>query len=87
MQEKDNAPAWLEIVEVAPGHVELRREGDGEDSQEPLLRMQFSREALLMMGPHLGDVARGMIAAGLQLVTELQRRSAEGGGEERTVLH
>ncbi len=66
--------AWLEIIETAPGQVELRREGgEVSDSEEPLLRMQFSQDARVILGDQLAEVTRVMISAGLHAVSELYR--------------
>ncbi len=85
--------AWLEIIETAPGKIELRREtirdtgevGVDTDAdapvgyatdEAPLLRMEFSRDAQALLGEHLGEVARTMIAAGIQAVSELYRKGS-----------
>ncbi len=89
MLKEENASSWLEIVEVAPGQIELRREPQEESlaTTEPLLRMQFSPDAQLLLGEHLGAVTQAMIAAGLQAAGELQRRMLQGEGGEARLLH
>ncbi len=77
------APTWLEIVQVSPGEVELRREGE----ETPLVAIRFSDETQLMLGGNAGEVARGMIGAGLQILGDIQRRIAEGRDEDSPVLH
>ncbi|NNM51064.1 MAG: hypothetical protein HKM02_02405 [Pseudomonadales bacterium] len=78
--------AWLEIVETAPGEVELRREGDVQ-SAPPLLRLQFSSDAQVMLGEHLSEVTRVMIAAGLQAVGDITRRGSSENLEGLHTLH
>ncbi len=84
--------AWLEIVETAPGQVELRREGGAvSDSEEPLLRMQFSQDARVILGDQLAEVTRVMITAGLQAVGDLYRNRSvvdlADVGEQAYTLH
>ncbi len=85
----EESSSWLEIVEVAPGQIELRREMGEERTavEEPLLRLQFSADAQLMLGEHLVAVTQAMIAAGLQTAGELQRRMLNGEGGEARLLH
>ncbi len=78
--------AWLEIVETAPGEVELRREGD-ELTVPPLLRLQFSSDAQVMLGEHLSEVTRVMIAAGLQAVGDITRRGSAESPDGLHTLH
>lgn len=67
-----SAAAFLEIVETEEGDVILRRADSMEGSSEPLVAIRFSPEARAMLGTHLGEIARGMIGAGVQLAGQLQ---------------
>jgi hypothetical protein len=57
----------------------LRRTDSSEGQSLPLVTIRFSEEAREQLGTHAGDVGRGMIGAGMQIVGQLQ--GAEGGGE------
>ncbi len=85
----EESSSWLEIVEVAPGQIELRREVGEErgGEAEPLVRLQFSADVQLMLGEHLATVTQAMIAAGLQAAGELQRRMLSGEDGEARLLH
>lgn len=58
----------LEIVELPDGQVVLRRSDASEGSSEPLASIHFSAEARTLLQGHAGDVGRGMMVAGLQIV-------------------
>lgn len=68
--------AFLEIVETDDGDVVLRRADSTEGNSEPLVSIRFSAEAKAMLGDHLGDIARGMIGAGVQMAGQVQAGSA-----------
>ena len=68
--------AFLEIVETDDGDVVLRRADSTEGNPEPLVSIRFSAEAKAMLGDHLGDIARGMIGAGVQMAGQVQAGSA-----------
>jgi len=68
--------AFLEIVETDDGDVVLRRADSTEGNSEPLVSIRFSAEAKAMLGDHLGDIARGMIGAGVQMAGQVQAGGA-----------
>ncbi len=68
--------AFLEIVETEDGDVVLRRADSTEGNSEPLVSIRFSAEARAMLGDHLGDIARGMIGAGVQMAGQVQAGGA-----------
>ncbi len=68
--------AFLEIVETEDGDVVLRRADSTEGNSEPLVSIRFSAEAKAMLGDHLGDIARGMIGAGVQMAGQVQAGGA-----------
>lgn len=68
--------AFLEIVETDDGDVVLRRADSTEGNSEPLVSIRFSAEARAMLGDHLGDIARGMIGAGVQMAGQVQAGGA-----------
>lgn len=79
--------AFLEIVETEDGDVLLRRADSTEGNSEPLVAIRFSAEAKAMLGGHLGDIARGMIGAGVQMAGQLQSGNAMASEEEPHLLH
>ena len=66
------ASPYLEIVELPSGEIVLRRTDSSEGQSLPLVTIRFSDEAREHLGAHLGDVGRGMIGAGMQIVGQLQ---------------
>lgn len=86
MEETDMSElAFLELVETESGEVVLRRSGDSSEA-EPLLRMQFSAEARLLLGSRLSDIARAMVGAGVQLAS-YHMANPDAGDDEPRVLH
>lgn len=59
-----------EIVELSNGDVALRRI-DSDEGSEPLVCIKFSEESLFFLGEAKLDVARSMIEAGLDNVSEI----------------
>ena len=78
----------LEIVDLGDGEIVLQRE-DGAD--EPLVTISFSEEARLYLMDQGLEVARAMIQAGIQAVSEItEQGQAEDEMEEgdgARVLH
>ena len=78
----------LEIVELDDGEIVLQRE-NGDD--EPLVIIRFSEEARLYLLDQDLEVARAMIQAGIQAVSEIseqgQSDSETEEGEAPRVLH
>lgn len=66
-----SAAAFLEIVETEDGDVILRRADSSPGISEPLVAIRFSAEARTMLGEHLGEIARSMIGAGVQIAGQL----------------
>lgn len=61
------ATAFLEIVEAENGDMVLRRSDSSPGNAEPLVAIHFSAEARAMLGEHLGEIARSMMGAGVQM--------------------
>ena len=78
----------LEIVDLGDGEIVLQRE-DGAD--EPLVTIRFSEEARLYLMEQGLEVARAMIQAGIQAVSEIseqgQSESEVEEGDVPRVLH
>ena len=78
----------LEIVELDDGEIVLQRE-NGDD--EPLVTIRFSEEARLYLMDQGLEVARAMIQAGIQAVSEIseqgQSESEAEEGDVPRVLH
>ena len=66
-----SAAAYLEIVETEDGDVILRRADSTPGNSDPLVAIRFSAEAKTMLGDHLGEIARSMIGAGVQVAGQL----------------
>ena len=64
--------AFLEVVETEDGEFVLRRTDSSPGSSEPLMTIRFSTETRTMLADHLGDIARAMIGAGVQMTGRLQ---------------
>lgn len=77
--------AFLELSECADGEVVLRRSGDSAET-EPLVSVRFSAETRMLLGDRVGEIARAMIGAGVQMVTQ-QMGNAELADDEPRVLH
>ncbi len=65
-------PAFLEISELPNGDIILRRP---DDTGEPLVKIQFSKESKAFLGNTRHLVAKAMIEAGLETVQELQEEA------------
>jgi hypothetical protein len=74
----------LEIVELSSGEIVLRRV---DDSDAPLVKIQFSDEAELFLGDAKGDVGRAMIGTGVQLVGRLYDQGTAQEDEVCETLH
>ncbi len=80
--------AFLEIVETEEGDVLLRRTDSSPGVSEPLVSIRFSPEVRLMLAGHLGEVARAMIGAGVQMTSQLQAgHGVVADDEEPRLLH
>lgn len=64
--------AFLEVVETDDGEFVLRRTDSSPGSSEPLVAIRFSTETRTMLADHLGEIARAMIGAGVQMTGQLQ---------------
>lgn len=67
--------AFLEIVELENGDVVLQSEG-GNDST-PMVRISFSKQAKSYMQGRGMDIARVMIHAGLQAVSQVAEQTQD----------
>ncbi|NND68213.1 MAG: hypothetical protein HKN19_11555 [Halioglobus sp.] len=78
----------LEIVDLGDGEIVLQRE-DGAD--EPLVTIRFSEEARVYLMDQGLEVARAMIQAGIQAVSDItdqsQAESEMEEGDVPRVLH
>jgi hypothetical protein len=79
--------AFLEIVETEDGDMVLRRSDSSPGSAEPLVAIHFSPEARAMLGDHLGEIARSMIGAGVQMTGQLFAGKGMAGDDEPRLLH
>lgn len=77
--------SFLEIVELPSGEVILRRADSSEGSNEPLVTVHFSEEAKAFLGTNTGDVGRGMVSAGVQLVGQMYARNANAEDDHPTL--
>ena len=69
-----------EIIELPNGDIALPRADDGSDKGEPLVSISFSEESIHFLGDSRIDVARAMIEAGLDTVSELSELAMEETG-------
>ena len=81
------ATAFLEIVETENGDMVLRRSDSSPGSTEPLVAIRFSEEARAMLGEHLGEIARSMIGAGVQMTGQLFAGNGMMHDDEPRLLH
>jgi hypothetical protein len=82
-----SAAPYLEIVELPSGEVILRRSDSTDGPSRALVTISFSEEAREHLGAYLGDVGRGMIGAGMQIVSQLQAAENPYPDGERSTLH
>ena len=59
-----------EIIELTNGDVALRRV-DAEEGSEPLVAIKFSEESLFFLGEAKLEIAKAMIEAGLDTVSDI----------------
>lgn len=59
-----------EIIELTNGDIVLKRV-DAEDESEPLVAIKFSEESLFFLGEAKLEIAKAMIEAGLDTVSEI----------------
>lgn len=78
----------LEIVDLGDGEIVLQRE---DDADEPLVTIRFSEEAQLYLMEQGLEVARAMIQAGIQAVSDITDQSQAENEMEKSdvprVLH
>ncbi|MGH1373744.1 MAG: hypothetical protein ACRBBW_17010 [Cellvibrionaceae bacterium] len=76
----------FEIVELADGRVGLRRAGE---DGEPLVSIQFSKEAEEYLNDSRFEVVKAMIEAGLEAVGDLAEQSSTEFEleSERRIIH
>lgn len=60
---------FFEIVELSNGNVALRRADD--DSAEPIVTIEFSEDAKTGLRSHHVEVAKAMLEAGVEKVSEI----------------
>lgn len=73
----------FEIIELANGDIALRRAGHKED---PLVRIQFSRESLDFLREHKVTIARAMLEAGIEAVQSIGEVESDFFDEEEMEL-
>ena len=67
-----------EIIELPNGEIALTRaEDDAPAGSEPLVSIKFSEESIHFLGESRLEIARAMIEAGLDTLSELSEASAE----------
>jgi len=71
-----------EIIELANGEIVLRR---ADEEGEPLVSISFSEEALYFLNDAKFEVAKAMIEAGLDAVSEPEEVAEEG--ESQLIVH
>lgn len=64
--------SFLEIVELENGEIALRRQ---DAPEKPLVKIQFSNEAKLLLQEHAADIGRIMIGSGLRAVNKIQEEA------------
>ncbi|MDL2200903.1 hypothetical protein QQF45_17840 [Halopseudomonas aestusnigri] len=76
---------FLEIVELANGKVALRR---SDEEGEPLVVIEFSRDAREYLQESYIEVAKAMISAGMQVAGQMMDEDDDGDAiPESRVLH
>lgn len=80
------ASSLYEIVVLPDGEVVLQRSNA---KDEPLIRINFSDEAVLYLGDSSVDIARIMIDAGIEAVEQLSLESVsvDGDAQLKRMLH
>ncbi len=63
------SPSFFEIIQLANGDYALRRADD--DESAPLVRISFSQEARDMMDDRDMNIAKAMIAAGIEAAGDI----------------
>jgi len=62
----------IEIIQLPSGEIEVRRvDGRGAKGDEPVVKFTFSNEALEFMGDATMEIARVMVQAGLDAVSDI----------------
>lgn len=74
----------FEIVETASGEIVLKR-ADSEGA--PLIKINFSEEALEYLGEMKSEVGRAMISAGVQAVGNLYDQEENNVEQETRIIH
>lgn len=66
-----------EIIELPNGEIALARAEDDNPGSEPLVSIKFSEESVHFLGDSRLEVARAMIEAGLDTLSELSEVAAD----------
>lgn len=66
-----------EIIELPNGEIALTRAEDDNPDSEPLVSIKFSEESIHFLGESRLEVARAMIEAGLDTLSELSEVATE----------
>lgn len=66
-----------EIIELPNGEIALARAEDDNPDGEPLVSIKFSEESVHFLGESRLEVARAMIEAGLDVLSELSEAAAD----------
>ncbi|HEY9136009.1 MAG TPA: hypothetical protein VIM85_09465 [Pseudomonadales bacterium] len=74
----------FEIIETSSGEIVLKR---ADDESAPLIKINFSEEALEYLGEMKSEVGRAMISAGVQTVGNLYDQEDNGSEQETRTIH
>lgn len=76
-----------EIIELPNGEIALTRaEDDAPEGSEPLVSIKFSEESIHFLGESRLEIARAMIEAGLDTLSELSEAAATAEADVDGVL-
>ena len=74
----------FEIVETQDGEIVLKR---ADDDSAPLIRINFSEEALDYLGDMKNEIGQTMISAGVQAVGNIYDQEGALSDQESSVIH
>ena len=74
----------FEIVETPEGEIVLKR---ADDDSAPLIRINFSEEALEYLGEMKNEIGQAMISAGVQAVGNVYDQESVQSDQESHIIH
>ena len=74
----------FEIVETSDGEIVLKR---ADDDSAPLIRINFSEEALDYLGEMKNEIGQAMISAGVQAVGNIYDQENTLPDQESRIIH